>query len=409
MNARQLRICIISPGQLGSNPRVVKEATAFSEEGHRVTVICTKVLPKIEHNDLSILNEAKFTVRRINFTTPAHRFLSRFVSEIARVTFKLIGVGSSFGCHWTVFSLWLTALTVKADLYVAHYTAALPAAKFAAYIHGGRYAFDAEDFHLGDLPSTRDYDGMRRLIGQVESNSLKGCCYVTAASPLIARAYQSAYQIDLPTVVLNVFPILSESIGPTKMGSIQPGPSIYWFSQTIGEGRGIETAIKAVSIAKSQPMLYLRGSISEAYKQALFDLAAQFGCADRLIILPSVLPCDLEKEGAAFDLGFIGESDVIQNRGIALTNKLFSYLCSGLAIVASDIEAHRNLVTIFGDAMILYKSENPESLAISIDTFLLDEKRLQRGRHFAWKLYQERFNWGIERSVLIDILKRVLI
>src|SRR5206468_11744129 len=42
------------------------------------------------------------------------------------------------------------AKRVKADLYIAHYPAALPAAAIAARHRGTLYAFDAEDFHLSD-------------------------------------------------------------------------------------------------------------------------------------------------------------------------------------------------------------------------------------------------------------------
>ena len=61
------------------------------------------------------------------------------------------------------------AKRVPADLYIAHYPAALPAAAIAARRHGALYAFDAEDFHLGDLP-----DGLPTSRSNVSSVRSKG-------------------------------------------------------------------------------------------------------------------------------------------------------------------------------------------------------------------------------------------
>src|SRR5204862_1198314 len=81
------------------------------------------------------------------------------------------------------------AQRVPADLYLAHYPAALPAAAIAARRLGARYAYDAEDFHPGDWPEDEAHEGMRRLVRAVESRHLPGCVYVTAASPGIADGY----------------------------------------------------------------------------------------------------------------------------------------------------------------------------------------------------------------------------
>ena len=51
------------------------------------------------------------------------------------------------------------AATVPADLYIAHYPTALPAAALAAQRNGVIYAYDAEDFHLGDPPEDADPRG----------------------------------------------------------------------------------------------------------------------------------------------------------------------------------------------------------------------------------------------------------
>ena len=138
-------------------------------------------------------------------------------------------------------------MSVKADLYIAHYPAALPAAAKSAARHGARYAFDAEDFHLGDLPDLPKHEHERRRLRAIEGAYLPRAAYVTAASPGIADAYVKGYGIKRPAVVLNVFPLSRAPASTTPRGTVEPGPSLYWFSQTIGPDRGLEAAVAAGS------------------------------------------------------------------------------------------------------------------------------------------------------------------
>jgi hypothetical protein len=134
------------------------------------------------------------------------------------------------------------AKRVHADLYIAHYAAALPAAAIAARHHDALYAFDAEDFHPGDAAN-----GLARPVYQdhlqaIEERYLPGCVHMTASSPGFAKAYADAYGLPAPQVLLNVFPRTCASNGPTERGTTQPGPSLYWFSQTIGPDLNREKA-----------------------------------------------------------------------------------------------------------------------------------------------------------------------
>ncbi len=95
----------------------------------------------------------------------------------------------------------------KADLYIAHYTGALGAAAQAAKKNRARVAFDAEDFESGYYETSRGPQPMDLLIEAVERKYLPECCYISAASPGIAVAYEEKYGISRPTTILNVFSV----------------------------------------------------------------------------------------------------------------------------------------------------------------------------------------------------------
>lgn len=299
------------------------------------------------------------------------------------------------------------ARNADADLFVAHYVAALPAAARAAAHHGSAYSFDAEDFHLGDLPDTPEHALERQIIRAIEARYLPGAAYVTAASPLIAEEYATNYAIPLPTVILNVFPKTNAPVAPTPAGWTKPGPSLYWFSQTIGPGRGLETALEAIARAECRPHLYLRGAPAEGYDTHLRSLAERAGVGDRLHILGLVAPDELERINAGYDLGYVGELAETRNRQIALTNKVFSYLIAGVPSLATDIPAHRQLAPQLGKAMSLFPIGDAAALAAALDRYLLDTDRLASARAHAWYLGQMRFNWDCEQKRLLEAIGKV--
>ena len=238
------RICLVTPGHLSTNPRVVKEADALSKSGHHVRVIAADYLRWARAADAEF-GSRRWRVEKLKFGPQAPlsmRMKQAARQRSARLCAKLGIRGEaidSAAWHPIGPDLLEAARRTPADLYIAHYVAALPAAAHAAKLNGALYAFDAEDFHLGDLPDMPQHTFEKRLIRTIEGRYLPGCAFMTAASRGIADAYASTYGIPRPTVVLNVFPPSQGVEAPTAKGTASPGPSIYWFSQTIGRESGI--------------------------------------------------------------------------------------------------------------------------------------------------------------------------
>ena len=409
--ARKLRICIITPGALGSNPRVVKEAQALHEGGNDVTVIATRTLAHVDRRDEAVLAEAPWRAQRLDFTVRGGAWRLRRAAQIGHaLAFSTTRCADLAGRAFSAFTGPLTAAAKRlpADLYIAHYPAALPAAVMAARRHGALYAFDAEDFHIGDWPDEPAHQSKRYLVRAIEERHLPGCAYLTAASPGIADAYQQAYGIARPMVVLNVFPRAQAPPNPTPRGTVEPGPSVYWFSQTIGPDRGLECAVRAIGRARVRPHLYLRGSPASGFLDRLQSIAAEAGAAGRLHILTPAAPSEMERLAASYDVGFAGETGQTASRRIALTNKLFTYLLAGLPVVMSDIPAHRAFAPEAGNAARLYNTEDSDSLAAALDSLLEDPELLAAARAAAFHLGQTRFNWDVEKAKLLETVGAVL-
>jgi glycosyltransferase involved in cell wall biosynthesis len=405
-----MRVCILTPGPLGSDPRVVKEADALTEANHQVTVISTRMLTSVDRLDEAILANASWRALRLDFRVRGVGWRLRRAFQVAQQgVFSLSGspVLAVGALSPITGALRYAAKTVVADLYIAHYPAALSAAAYAARLNDAHYAYDAEDFHLGDWPEDRKFGPIRRIVRAVESRYLPDCAYITAASPGIAAAYAETYGLVRPTVLLNVFPRAQAPGASGPAGTVVQGPSIYWFSQTVAPGRGLETAVEAIGKARTRPHLYVRGSPMPGFIETLRSIAMNVNVTDRLHVLPSASPLDMVRLATGYDLGLSSEAGETHNHMITLGNKVFTYILAGIPVLLSDMPAHCSLALEAGDAVRIYSTGNATSLASVMDELLGDPHVLANARSAAFRLGQLRFNWDVEKAALLDLVAAV--
>jgi len=411
VNGRHARskksICIISQLHPSMNPRLVA--------GYKVSVIAAEFSARGRQADEEFRNRAWRIVARARFG-PEAPWMTR-IAELVRRTVAHTAYNLGIAHPHIVRAAWhpagpalvRAAKRQRVDLYIGHLVSGLAAAAVAARHNGALYSFDAEDFHPGDLPDEPAYAAENRMVRLIEERYLTGCAYTTAAAPLIAEAYRDEYGITLPKTVLNVFPLSYAPTKPTAAGAARPGPSVYWFSQTIGPTRGLECAIKAIALAKTVPHLCLRGKPASGFAETLSAIAAEAGVSDRVHILEPGPPSEMERLAALHDIGLAGEIGETRNRSIALTNKQFTYLLAGLPIAMSDIPAHRAFAASLKDCISLYRVDCAQSLADVLDGFLEESSTLELARARAHRLGQQRFNWDQEKHGLVQEVDKVLL
>ncbi|MGH8499615.1 MAG: glycosyltransferase, partial [Methylococcales bacterium] len=342
---------------------------------------------------------------------PVQRFYQGMRRRIARKLVSIFGFDVAWverANHWITPELADAACKTPAELYIAHNLAALPAAVKAARIHGARVIFDAEDFHSGELPEGSAWDFDRDLISALEKYYLPKCDAMTAASPGIARAYAETYSLTQPLVVLNVFPLAQAPMAASKKGMMKPGPSLYWFSQTVGPDRGLEAAVQAIGLAKCRPHLYLRGNVSENYREKLLAIARSNDMLDHLHFLAVGAPADMVKLAAEFDIGLAAEPGHSENNRLACSNKIFTYLLAGVPTLASSTPAQAELAGMATNAVWLYPPEDSHALAAKIDHLLGDSQKMANARTVAWDLGQQHFNWEVECKTWLKQVEKLL-
>jgi glycosyltransferase involved in cell wall biosynthesis len=395
-------VCIVSPGNLASNPRVLKEADALHEAGHAVTAVVCDYTEALRPFDDEIAARVPWKVVRV--TRPAgERQVGRAARGLAKVATGLglpvpIGLAAS-AYGGPVSALRRAASEVPADLYIAHYVAGLAAAATAARRRGAMLGFDAEDYHAGE--GTPFHMSMVRTI---ESALLPRCRHVTVAAPLIGKAYAAQCRVE-PTTVLNVFPLAMAPAQP-RPAAVRDAFKAYWFSQTIGLDRGLQSFIHAMAKTTTHVTLDIRGGNRWGHGERLVELARGLGIADRVNLLPMAPPEEMVRLAAAYDIGLSLETDVSENRRLCLTNKIFTYLLAGVPVLLSDTPAQRALAPDLGAAARLVSLSDSAAMATTLDNLAGSQIARAEASASAWRLGRERYNWEVEKAALLASVTR---
>jgi len=404
------RICLVTPGHLSTNPRLVKEADALAAAGYEVSVVSARFIHWADEAD-DEFSSRPWRVRKVTFgpiAGRAKRVAQSLRRRVCLLAYKHFGRCAVLAFHPVIPALTRAACATSADLYIAHNLAALPAAFRAAKKHGAKLGFDAEDYHSGEFNVTPENALPLRLTREIERRYLPRCDYLTAASPGISKAYAEAYVVQEPTVILNVFPKAEAPAGPTPKGTAQPSPSLYWFSQTIGSNRGLETVVEAISLSRSRPTFFLRGNPSPGYREQLTALAEKYGVGDRLGFLPPAPPGEMVRLAAEFDVGIASEPGHSLNNRLALSNKMFTYILAGIPTLASDTTAQSEMALKMAGAAFVCPQRDARGLAAKMDDLLLSPHALASARQAAWEYGQHRFNWEAEQRSLLQVIESIL-
>ncbi len=300
------------------------------------------------------------------------------------------------------------AASVRADLFIGHYPAGLAAAARAAKNSNALFAYDAEDLYAGEHPKTRSGRRVAKLIDTLERRYINECAYVSASSPGIGEALENRYEIAPPVVIQNTFPWTDrDSMDGKILDRKSDGLSVYWFSQTIGPGRGIEDAVKACGTLGGGVDLHLRGTISQGYASRLYELASTFGVEQSLYIHSQVPYDQVLSRTAEHDVGLALEQPTTLSRNLCQTNKLFVYLLAGIAVAATDTPGQRLVMDLSHEAGISFSPGDHDSLAAFLKSLRDDPARLKSRKMAALRSAREDWNWEVSKSTLVQAVNRV--
>jgi glycosyltransferase involved in cell wall biosynthesis len=407
--SRRLNIVLVTSGQPSLNPRLVKEADALAEAGHHVTVLYQYWNQLGTEMDESLLRNAAWKAVRVGgipgdlmyLCTRALHKAGRWLAAAVSLRFAEWAIGRC------TLLLSAKAKQCPANLYIAHHLAALPAAAAAAKKYGVPYAFDAEDLHRFEISD--DPTSFRvRLNARIEEKYLPLTAWRTASSPGIAAAYQRLFPALDFKAILNVFS--TDDVAFRENEAHERPLKLFWFSQVVGLSRGIQDVIRAMKLAEPacRPELHVLGTLSSPVETALRRLIGQLQFQHTPVIvfhLP-VAPHRLVSFASAFDIGLAAEPGFSPNNELALSNKLFTYIHAGLAVLASDTPGQAAFMARYPPVGRTYHRSDPASLCRAILGYHTNRTALAAARRAAYRLGRETLNWETERRKFLSLVDR---
>lgn len=384
---------------------MLKEATALGQAGMDTTVLTVAGRKLDEARDQLLLKSASFKKQSLAyfgfhgaFGLGAH--IGRTFTSLAR---KLVPLGIEWRSALGAFHrLYLFASRTPADLVIVHTELGL-AIGVELLKEGRLVAADFEDWHSQDLlPAARRHRPLR-LLGRIEQALLIKAAYTTTTSFALARALQKAHGGAEPSVITNSFPL--QPIPASRDPRLPP--SLLWFSQTIGPGRGLESFILSWSRTTAPSRLVLLGEIDSDYKKRLLSLAG----AAKKFALEFLAPCppdELPVLIARHDLGLALEETSPPSRNLTITNKILQYLNAGLAIFATRTAGHAEVLQHLPQAGVLIDPNDTTGNAMLLDRLLSDRNTLGAMQNASRTLAGQTYCWEREAPKLLGLVDRAL-
>ena len=266
-----------------------------------------------------------------------------------------------------------------------------------------------EDWFSEDLLPEARRKRPLHLLRSLEDTLLKRGAYAACPSHAMSAALAQEFGCAPPAVVYNAFSWSDRKVidGAQKDRRNLRVPSIYWFSQTLGVGRGLEDLFAALPHIEHAAEIHLRGNPGNGFKAWLLERVPQ-SWQDRIFLHDLVPNQELLSRIAEHDIGFAGEMTYCRNKDLTVSNKILHYLLAGLAVVASDTAGQREVASQAEGAVCLYPPGNAPSLAAAINALLVSPPKLNRAKASSLRAAEHYFCWERQEEVLLATVASAL-
>lgn len=404
--AKAQRILILIGRHLCTAPRPQKEARALAEAGHEVTVMGYWMDPLLIARDKALLESAPY--RFIPLMHGGLRYHEmRLRSRLAGELFKRKSKFSPDLLGFLPKLMLKRARQFGADLTIAHSEGSLWVV--AELLKKGlRVGVDFEDWFSKDLPEAARRTRPIEKLEELEKLLLGQGSYRVTTSKALAAALAKHYQVAPPTVIYNTFAFAERGMldGKAKDRDQRTGPSLHWFSQSIGPGRGLEELFDALALLGAEaPETHVRGTLQPAYEK-WFEKERAKAPEARLFVHDTVPNAELLSRIAEHDIGLALEQATPESRNCTITNKLFQYMQAGLAIIATPTAGQQEVFDEAPGIGRMVPHQDPVKLAEAILYFSSNAKELSAAKSASLRAVEDRFCWERQQPILIEAAEK---
>ncbi len=398
------KICIISSQHLSRNPRVWKEAISLTTLGHNVIILTVWTSAEHLSRDYELIANHKIEYIGVidlvsNKKNVAKKVLLKIRRRFALVMKRYINIDSVWMLGVSPNKFFSAALQVNAELYIAH-------VEFGFYVGellikaGKKVGFDFEDWY------SKDYlirERPVKLLQKLEYAALKYGIYCTCPSQSMAEALRSNYKVEKEIVVIyNGFSV--EENRTIINNYHNSNPTLIWFSQTIGNGRGLETLIESLELLDIPVTLNLVGDCSFEYGTKLKAIFP-FHKNHQLVIHPVVPHRELLFLLTQHNIGLALENSYPANKNKTVSNKILQYIQAGIKILATNTHGQIEVAAHLPETVKIVSVNKPKEWAENLK-YLINSPKVNKQEQL--EIFTKHFSWEAQEKKLATLVKSIL-
>ena len=393
MNAR---VCVVTAGHLSTCPRMLKAADALAGAGYDVRVVSTNHTPWAAVADRKVLATRAWGSTVVDYD----RDTARLTQVATGVRFRMAkALSSTMGSSRVPMPLVIRAYSrihdelvravaaEPADFVYGGTTGALAAVAESAAQLRVPYGIDFEDLHSAEYAPDSDVTNV--LAARIEGQVIGGAAFATASSPMIADAYERAFRVR-PIAVHNTFSIAAS---PAASEHGDRPLRLYWFSQTLGGGRGLEDILRGIGRMGGAVELHLRARPIPSYVDELTSLQREVAPNAHLVRHDPAAPDDMVRLAQPYDAGVACEEPLGLSRQFCLANKIFTYLAAGLPVLMSRTPAQAQLEAHLEGAAFGYDCGDVDGIAHLLSRFSSEPALRMQALCAARAAAERRWHW----------------
>jgi glycosyltransferase involved in cell wall biosynthesis len=221
---------------------------------------------------------------------------------------------------------------------------------------------------------------------------------IIAATPFIRDKFLA---INPLTVDINNFPVIGELDAAVPWPEKQEEVCYVGGIATI---RGIREVVRAFEYVNTSARLNLGGRFSE---QALEEEVKKYQGWNRANELGFIDRMGVREVLGRSVAGLVTLHPVI-NYLDALPVKMFEYMATGIAVIASNFPLWREIVE-GNDCGLCVDPLNPKAIAAAIDFIINNPERARQMGDNGKRAVLEKYNWSVEEAKLLDFYQSILV
>lgn len=382
-----INVCMHVRGVARTDNRVLREATALSEEGYAVSIVDVEDDPhRPVTEDISGIH-----VRHIikpHWLVPVHFKPWRLVRTVQKFLSS-------------VFVL----MQMPSDIYHAHDVNTLPVCYVAARCRRKPLIFDAHELPLHGLEERKNW--FRAILIWLLAYMISRCVGVITVSAPIEQLIYNSYRAKKVALVRNVpaYQVIPRGDRLRQALGLRSSVRIALYQGNLQADRELDRLIRAAKFLEPGIVIVLMGKAIGAIQRELEALIAEEEVADRVKIVPPAPYAELLQWTTSADIGLLiypPESSL--NIKLCLPNKLFEYLMAGLPVLASQLDAVADLVKTYNVGQVVSSLE-PTNVAGAINEMLNAHYELVRMHDNALDAARQEFCWEKEKQQLTSLYK----